>query len=88
MNATKVSGRKQPLIYRLPVISHFRSSVGLQRGMLVTGLVLAVVFLLTAVFAPCDRALRLCPAQRRRRSLPDAAAPQPGPHLGHHGGRL
>jgi peptide/nickel transport system permease protein len=52
MNATTVSGRKQPLIYRLPVISHFRTSVGLQRGMLVTGLVLAVVFLLTAVFAP------------------------------------
>lgn len=52
MNATTVSGRKQPLIYRLPVISHFRTSVGLQRGMLVTGLVLTVCFLLTAAFAP------------------------------------
>ena len=77
MNTTTVSGRKQPLVYRLPVISHFRTSVGLQRGMLVTGLVLTVVFLLTACFAPLDRALRLCPAQRRRRSLPGPAAPSP-----------
>lgn len=52
MNATTVSGRKQPLIQRLPVISHFRKSVGLQRGMLVTGLVLTVFFLLTTVLAP------------------------------------
>jgi peptide/nickel transport system permease protein len=52
MNATTVSGRKQPLVHRLPVISHFRKSVGLQRGMLVTGLVLTVLFLLTTVLAP------------------------------------
>jgi peptide/nickel transport system permease protein len=52
MNATTVSGRKQPLIYRLPVISHFRKSVGLQRGMLVSGLVLTIFFLLTTVLAP------------------------------------
>ncbi|KIS26895.1 peptide ABC transporter permease [Arthrobacter sp. SPG23] len=37
---------------RLPVISHFNKSVGLQRGMLVTGLVLTGIFLLTAVLAP------------------------------------
>ena len=48
----KVSGRKQPLLYRLPVISHFRMSVGLQRGMLVTGLVLTILFLLASVLAP------------------------------------
>lgn len=52
MNATTVSGRKQPLIYRLPVISHFKKSIGLQRGMLVTGLVLTIFFLLTTVLAP------------------------------------
>lgn len=52
MNATRLSGRKQPLIYRLPVISHFRKSVGLQRGMLVTGIVLTVLFLLATVLAP------------------------------------
>ncbi|MBP1232029.1 peptide/nickel transport system permease protein [Arthrobacter sp. PvP102] len=37
---------------RLPVVSHFNKSVGLQRGMLVTGLVLTGIFLLTAILAP------------------------------------
>ena len=41
MNATTVKRAQAAPIYRLPVISHFRASVGLQRGMLVTGLVLA-----------------------------------------------
>ncbi|MDQ0866026.1 ABC transporter permease [Arthrobacter globiformis] len=44
--------RRAPLLRRLPVISHLNKSVGLQRGMLVVGLVLTVVFLLTAIFAP------------------------------------
>jgi peptide/nickel transport system permease protein len=34
------------------VVSHFNKSVGLQRGMLVTGLVLTCIFLLTAILAP------------------------------------
>jgi len=37
---------------RLPVVAHFSKSVGLQRGMLVTGLILTGLFLLTAIFAP------------------------------------
>ena len=37
---------------RLPLIRQLRQSVGLQRGMLVAGLVLSGVFLLTAVLAP------------------------------------
>lgn len=37
---------------RLPVISHLRKSVGLQRTMLVIGLVLSGIFFLTAIFAP------------------------------------
>ena len=36
----------------LPVIRQLRQSVGLQRGMLVAGLVLMAVFVLTAIFAP------------------------------------
>jgi len=40
------------LFRRLPVISHFHKSVGLQRGMLVAGLVLTGAFVLTAIFAP------------------------------------
>ncbi len=37
---------------RLPVVSHLGKSVGLQRGMLVTGLVITALFLLTAALAP------------------------------------
>jgi peptide/nickel transport system permease protein len=43
---------RAPLFKRLPVVSHFLKSVGLQRGMLVIGLVLTGTFLLTALFAP------------------------------------
>src|SRR3954462_4257600 len=37
---------------RLPVVHQLRQSVGLQRGMLVAGLVLMGIFVLTAIFAP------------------------------------
>src|SRR3954454_5621105 len=37
---------------QLPVVHQLRQSVGLQRGMLVAGLVLMTVFVLAAVFAP------------------------------------
>ncbi|MDN4476395.1 ABC transporter permease [Demequina sp. SYSU T00192] len=37
---------------RLPVLAQLRQSVGLQRGMLVTGLVLTAIFVLTAILAP------------------------------------
>lgn len=38
--------------HRLPVVQQLRQSVGLQRGMLVAGLVLTGVFVLAALFAP------------------------------------
>jgi peptide/nickel transport system permease protein len=41
-----------PAWKRLPVISHLRMSVGLQRGMLVAGVVLTALFILTAALAP------------------------------------
>jgi peptide/nickel transport system permease protein len=37
---------------RLPVLKQLRQSVGLQRGMLVAGLVITAIFLLVAIFAP------------------------------------
>ena len=43
---------KRSLLGRLPVIRQLRQSVGLQRGMLIVGLVITGVFLLTALFAP------------------------------------
>ena len=48
----EAENRRKPWFRRLPVVSHYNKSVGLQRGMLVVGLVLTAVFLLTAVFAP------------------------------------
>ncbi|WP_243227915.1 ABC transporter permease [Microbacterium sp. CIAB417] len=47
-----VTKRRRPLIDRLPVLSQLRRSVGLQRGMLVTGLVITALFILTAALAP------------------------------------
>ncbi|WP_104201245.1 ABC transporter permease [Cryobacterium sp. Y29] len=43
---------RAPLWTRLPVVHQLRQSVGLQRGMLVAGLVITGVFILTAIFAP------------------------------------
>ncbi|MCD2441997.1 ABC transporter permease [Agromyces sp. SYSU K20354] len=43
---------KRRLRDRLPVVHHLRQSVGLQRGMLVAGLVLLALFIVCAVFAP------------------------------------
>ena len=37
---------------KLPVIHQLRQSVGLQRGMLVTGLIVTGIFVITAIFAP------------------------------------
>jgi peptide/nickel transport system permease protein len=50
--ATPAPGRLRTLWRRLPVVHQLRQSVGLQRGMLVVGLVLTVIFLLSALFAP------------------------------------
>ena len=43
---------KTPLWKRLPIIHQLRQSVGLQRGMLIAGLIITGAFLLTAIFAP------------------------------------
>ncbi|MCS5718617.1 ABC transporter permease [Herbiconiux sp. CPCC 205763] len=37
---------------RLPVLKQLRQSVGLQRGMLIAGLVMTAIFVLVAIFAP------------------------------------
>ena len=44
--------RRPSLWRRLPVVRQLRQSVGLQRGMLVAGLVISAVFVLTAILAP------------------------------------
>src|SRR4051794_26155824 len=49
---TAPAGPRRRTWRRLPVVQQLRQSVGLQRGMLVAGLVLSGVFVFTAVFAP------------------------------------
>ena len=44
--------RKRRLSERLPVLSQLRQSVGLQRGMLITGLAITLFFVVIAVLAP------------------------------------
>ena len=50
--ATTTQARRPAWWRRLPVIRQVRQSVGLQRGMLVAGLVISTAFVLTALFAP------------------------------------
>jgi peptide/nickel transport system permease protein len=55
MTATETHVRAQNrhrLIDRIPVLHQLRQSVGLQRGMLVAGLVITGIFVLVAIFAP------------------------------------
>ncbi|GAA5229727.1 ABC transporter permease [Arthrobacter cryoconiti] len=43
---------KKSLFSRLPIVSQLKKSVGLQRGMLIAGIVMTAIFLLTAALAP------------------------------------
>ena len=52
MSSITMPTRLTLLWRRLPVVHQLRQSVGLQRGMLIFGLVITGVFLLTAIFAP------------------------------------
>lgn len=44
--------KKQSWFSKLPLISELRMSVGWQRGMLITGLIITIFFILVAIFAP------------------------------------
>ena len=50
--ASSAPAARGPRWHRLPIVSQLRQSVGLQRGMLIAGLVLSGIFLLTALLAP------------------------------------
>ncbi|MDI3193112.1 ABC transporter permease [Pseudarthrobacter sp. AL07] len=52
MATTSMEPTKKSLLDRLPVSSHIRQSVGLQRTMLLIGVVLCTVFVVAAIFAP------------------------------------
>jgi len=44
--------RKPSLLWRLPILSHLRQSVGVQRGMLIAGVLISGMFIVLAIFAP------------------------------------
>ena len=50
--APVAAAARGPRWYRLPIVSQLRQSIGLQRGMLIAGLVLSAIFLVTALLAP------------------------------------
>ncbi|PSL39811.1 peptide/nickel transport system permease protein [Labedella gwakjiensis] len=52
MTATTQRVPRRRLVDRLPVIRQLRQSVGIQRFMLIAGLVLTAIFVLSAIFAP------------------------------------
>ncbi len=52
MGTAVLEPKRKSLLDRLPVASHIRQSVGLQRTMLLAGVVLCTVFVLAAIFAP------------------------------------
>lgn len=52
MAVAPIADARDPWWLRLPVVADVRRSAGLQRGMLIAGLVLTAILLLTALFAP------------------------------------
>ena len=63
---------------RLPVVHQLRQSVGMQRGMLVGGLVLTVVFILVAIFAPLLAPYSWAQLREGLRPFGSLVAPEPG----------
>ena len=74
-----VANPRAGLFRRLPVVSHLSRSVGLQRGMLVIGLVLTGTFLLAAALAPL-----LAPFGFAQLSDADGSFPSQQPPGGRH----
>lgn len=64
---------------RLPIISHLLKSSGLQRGMLITGLILTGILIITAIFAPL-----IAPYGFSQLADEDGAFPTQSPPSGEH----
>lgn len=52
MGTATLPASNKSWVDKLPIISHLKMSSGLQRGMLISGLVLTGLFLIAAIFAP------------------------------------
>ncbi|MBM7793782.1 ABC transporter permease [Paenarthrobacter ilicis] len=80
MTTPTLTPPRQPLLSRIPVVSHLRKSVGLQRGMLIVGVVLSGLFILTSIFAPLLAPYGYSQLSDASGSFPTQAAPG-GKHL-------
>ncbi|WP_285726246.1 ABC transporter permease [Psychromicrobium xiongbiense] len=79
-HAAEARHRTRSLLARLPIISQLRISVGLQRGMLVVGVVLTGLFLLSAIFAPLVAPYGFNQISDAHGNFPTQAPPSPA-HL-------
>jgi peptide/nickel transport system permease protein len=70
-------GSEVPRWKKLPLIWHLRASVGLQRGMLIAGIVLCVVYILAAIFAPLLTPYDFNQLRDAEGSFPRQAPPSP-----------
>ncbi|KAB1655644.1 ABC transporter permease [Pseudoclavibacter chungangensis] len=80
--AAAAAVRREPWFRRLPVVRELGQSVGIQRGMLVTGLVITLVFVLTALLAPVLAPYSFAQLRDGDVAFPAQAAPSPEHLLG------
>ena len=80
MSTSTIEPKNKSWAAKLPVISHLKMSSGLQRGMLVAGLVLAGLFLIAALFAPLIAPFGFAQSSDANGDFPLGAAPG-GAHL-------
>jgi peptide/nickel transport system permease protein len=71
---------RRTLWQRLPLVSHVRQSVGLQRGMLIAGIVITGLFILLAAFAPLIAPFGFAQGADDAGSFPRQSAPD-GTHI-------
>ncbi|GAB3619208.1 ABC transporter permease [Glutamicibacter endophyticus] len=76
MTITELTPRSNTAwIGKLPVVSHLKISSGLQRGMLIAGLILAGLFVLVALFAPVIAPFDFAQSADASGDFPRQAAP-------------
>jgi peptide/nickel transport system permease protein len=78
-DAPETPVRREARWKRLPVVVQLRASVGLQRGMLIAGIVICAVFVLLAIFAPL-----IAPYGYAQLSGAHGSFPRQGPPSGAH----
>ena len=75
MSTATLPASNKSWLDRLPVISHLRMSSGLQRGMLIAGLILSGLFIITALFAPLIAPFDFAQSSDASGDFPRQAAP-------------